>query len=122
VRRAGPILLLLALAGCTAWPPPAGGGAAERFPLPDLAADEDPELRRRLQCGNARLAELADRAELLGRFAGQVAVARLVAARAMREYVGGLPGDAALSLDSLDAALARLNEAMGGAARPAECP
>lgn len=111
--------LLLGLAGCTTWPPPSGGGAAERMPLPELALGEDRAPWARLRCNLARMDQYATQAERLGRLAGQVEVARLLATRATREQVGGLPEESARTQDRLEAALARLATALGGAPGPA---
>lgn len=113
---AGLALMLLAvplLAGCTSWPPAGQGGLAEAMPLPPPAAQEAPALRRRLDCDLARFDRLAGLAEAQGRLSGRIELARRTAARAKREYLGGLPGDAMASLDQLGTEAGAIRLALG---------
>lgn len=98
-----PCALALAwLGGCTNWPPVGGGGMAEQRPLPPRSVTEDPTLRRQLECGLARMDRVAEAAAASQVLAGRVTLARQTAARAQREYQGGLGRDAAQTLERLD--------------------
>lgn len=114
------VLVLLALAACQAWPPSGRGGAAElggpAVPAADPAADA--RLAARLACAEARLSDLEADATARGRLTGRVAGAREQAARARREFHGGLEAAAARSLDALDAEAAAIALALPAASRP----
>lgn len=120
--RAGTLALLLLVAGCTAWPPTGEGGLAEAMPLPPLRPGEDPALRARLDCRLDRLEMLSAIAEGQGRLGGRLDLARRTAARARREYLGGLPADAATTLVALDRETDEIGRLTGGGARSRECP
>lgn len=99
------LILFLLLGGCTYWPPPGAGGMAEVRPLPPRTATENPILRQRLDCGLARMDAVADAAAASQTLAGRVSLARQTAARAQREYLGGLPLDSAQTLERLEVEL-----------------
>jgi hypothetical protein len=110
-------LLLLALAGCTAWPPPGQGGAAERGRAA-LPAGTGPALATRLACALARFEQLRDASAATDMLTGRVEATSELASRAQREVHGGLTRDAALSLDRLEAETVTLLVQLPGPVRP----
>jgi hypothetical protein len=103
--------LSLLAAGCTHWPPPGQGGMAEfgpQFPAAAAAAEAGEPVPARLTCALDHLAQLRQTAAQHGRLGGRVALVELTAARAQREYVGGLKVDAERTLDRLGSELAEL--------------
>jgi hypothetical protein len=81
------------------------------LPLPAL--DEVLVLRTRLDCDVAKLDSLGEMAQAQGRLAGRVELTRRTAARAQREYLGGLPDDAAATLDQLERETSGIRLALG---------
>jgi hypothetical protein len=110
-------LLMLGLAGCTAWPPPGQGGAAERGRA-SLPAGTGPALATRLSCALGRFEQARRASEEAGMLTGRVDAAAEVAARAQREVHGGLTRDAALSLDRLEAETVALLVQIPGPPQP----
>jgi hypothetical protein len=113
--------LLMALTACNSWPPPGRGGAAELGrPVP---APADEALAARLACALARFGAVQSSSQDHGILTGRVAEAGEMAVRAQREVHGGLPQDAALSLDALEAATLAVSVQLPGGRRlvPVEC-
>ena len=118
-----PLALLPAVVGCTHWPEPGGGGLAElRAPASVAGTADTPGLEvlhTRLACDMDRLTQLREIAMERGVLGGRVALVEQIAARAQREYYGGLTADAARTLDRLDKEALLLRAALPpGAATP----
>ena len=121
-RAALPLLLLLALAGCTGWPPPGRGGMAETR-APALPPETPPSaLGERLACEVARIESLHQHSARLGVLSGRILVLQGASARVQREYHAGLRADASRNLLALQD---RTNEVARdmppGTSLPAEC-
>ena len=113
----------LVLGACSSWPPPSQGGAAERGGRAVPASGADPALVARLSCSLARFRSVQAFALDRRLLTGRVAAAEEIAARAQREVHGGLAGDAAGTIDLLDAETVAIAAALPGAPRgnPPEC-
>lgn len=126
---ARPAILLLAalgaaLAGCTRWPDHGTGGFAEHAPAPSPAASLPGTPDRALACALERVVALRAASDEAGLFGGRVTLVEQTAARARREAEGGLPRDAAITLNRLQAETALTAALLPLALAPPspECP
>lgn len=112
------VLVLLAASGCSTWPEPGQGGAAEmRMPSMTVASHSiDPTLAQRLDCTLARAQAMQQAASDQSRLTGSAAVVGQTAVLAEREYAGFLHADTALTLDRLDGEIDRVAAALGNPA------
>lgn len=108
------LLLLLLCAGCSvSWPPPGQGGMAEAHWTAPPGAPAPPEaVQTHLRCSLGRLDSVQLAAQQAGTHSGTVDELDLTANRARREVAGALYGDAANTLDRLDAEIDRFRKAL----------
>ncbi len=117
------LLMVLALAGCTNWPPPGRGGVAElHAPAPLLTTPPD-RLGEGLACEVARVDSLQQQSNRHGVLSGRLVLLQAVSAGVQREYHAGLRADAARSLQALrDRTNALGPDLPPGFSLPPECP